>query len=87
MDIEFKTKSSTLYIIKDIEESSELPIYTGMLQRISERGILDINTLQRMDLSEPVEVLFSSLPKVGESFYYIHPELDGCLSSVVKEII
>ena len=75
--IQFKTASRTVYILDGLK-----------LKRLSEKPMLDIRTGKRTaDMPEFEEVIFFVPPTIGLSFEYIHPRLDGCISTPVTEIV
>ena len=86
--IRFKTGSGTEYHIKDIKDISSYFKFEGQISRISNTGIHHIK------IDGPVEntddyfmVLFNNYPQIGSSFVYVHELWDGCVTTVVSEII
>ncbi len=100
--MKFKTISGTEYLLKDIETHIEatgepppsvgpqgIPVivwYIGELARVG-KPLTDLMSGGSFETDEDFySVKFSSMPVIGERFFYYHPAWYSCYSTKIVEI-
>lgn len=94
--MKFRTASSTVYSLVPVPDS-ELEgfdstiggMYVGLLTREGKQPMFDLRTGARAEEEEVAgdQVIFTAMPEIGRRFSYVHPTMDGCLSTEVSEFL